>query len=214
MESPLRDLPICKKCSGSGWVPTKQAGLVRFRYCDCVTASKNRIRLTSIGIPPVYQDCTLANFQGSKETIKKVRQYIKDFDGSQGLIIFGKDDIQQMQLAIAVLKEINSKSWWYTCRFVSWPELVMSLRASYTGAEGSEAEILKPLTVPVLLFLSGIGYEYKKSDWSQSILYYLVNSRFEQKRGLILTLAPGSTVEKLGSRIEQRINEMCRRVSL
>lgn len=96
-------------------------------------------------------------------------------------------------------------------KFVSVPELLGQLRATYgskhgsgewRGSEGSESEILGELARAPLLALDDLGV-VKTSDWVRDRLYTLINRRYVAGRPIVATMNEG--LEALGRRLGQRI---------
>ena len=96
-------------------------------------------------------------------------------------------------------------------RFVSVPELLSQLRATYgsergsgewRGSEGSESEILEELGRVPLLAMDDLG-AVKASDWVRDRLYTLVNRRYVAGRPIVATMNEG--LEALGRRLGRRI---------
>ena len=96
-------------------------------------------------------------------------------------------------------------------RFVSVPELLSQLRATYgsergsgewRGSEGSESEILEELGRVPLLAMDDLG-AVKASDWVRERLYTLIKRRYVAGRPVVATMNEG--LEALGRRLGQRI---------
>jgi len=74
--------------------------------------------------------------------------------------------------------------------FVSLPDLLEGIRASFSRERGdgreSEASLLWPVTHAQALILDDMGAE-KKSEWSFSVVYTLIGGRYNSMRPTIVT---------------------------
>jgi DNA replication protein DnaC len=94
--------------------------------------------------------------------------------------------------------------------FVAVPELLLSLRESYSKNDTSEGEIISKYTEGSLLVLDDLGAE-KSTEWSINILYIIIDRRYRDEKKTIITsnLSLDELADKLDDRIASRIAGMC-----
>jgi DNA replication protein DnaC len=98
-----------------------------------------------------------------------------------------------------------------SCIFVSFPDLLAEIRATYGKNDKSEKEVMDKYMNAHLLLLDDF-MTTRPSDWVIDILYHLINHRYEYMKKTIITsnLSLEDLEEKLGDqRITSRINRMC-----
>lgn len=108
-----------------------------------------------------------------------------------------------------------------TVRFMAGGEFLRRLRDSFDG-EGTEGGIIRSLSTCDLLILDDLGKD-KPTDWAVSMLYQLVDARYNEDRPIVVTsqYERDQLLERfaLGERdtaeaIVSRLFEMCPRVRL
>ena len=98
-----------------------------------------------------------------------------------------------------------------TPKFVSVPELLAEIRRTFNNPDLDEAAVLAKYSETEFLVLDDLGAE-KSSEWVMSVLYLLINRRYEDMRTTVIT-SNFNLIElddKLGdARIPHRIGRMC-----
>ena len=74
----------CVKCGGSGWILVERDGLSGAERCDCVEEDRSQRLEENAGIPPLYANASLENFQnfgnpGLSEVQNIVRGYTREY---------------------------------------------------------------------------------------------------------------------------------------
>ncbi len=95
--------------------------------------------------------------------------------------------------------------------FITVPDFLNDIIATYDDNSRSAQEYLDRLTKAHLLVLDDLGAE-RSTDWALSMLYLLINRRYEEMNHTIFTsnLFLDELAEKMGDeRIPGRIERMC-----
>ncbi len=116
-------------------------------------------------------------------------------------------------LAAAMMRELALLG--QTCVFVSVPDLLGQIRATFGQRDGGSAteKLIDATRAAEILLLDDAGAHYVREEdgWAEEILYRIVNGRYDLKRRTVLTtnLRPGNKLkEKLGERSYARLREV------
>ncbi len=131
---------------------------------------------------------------------------------SPSLLILGRTGTGKTHQAFGAIRYLAAKG-----VTVGWhADTAPGLFASLRPREGTdtEGEYRKIAGVPLLL-LDDLGAA-KSSEWTEEILYRLVNDRYEAMLpGLFTSNIPaGQLRDALGARVASRLAEMCQQVAL
>lgn len=220
---------VCEKCGGTGWVLVEEGGVELARRCDCAEVVAREQLIEKAGIPKRYRHCTLETFElwnPEDPTLAKAQRSVREFvdlypSGEKGLLLMGSVGTGKTHLAVSALQQImREKNPLVRGRFADFASLVQELQMVF-GVAGGSRSILRPLINAELLVLDELGAG-KTTPWVMDILYYLVNTRYNEGRVTIFTTNfsdfPKSVEESLTDRVSQRIrsrlHEMCRRLEL
>lgn len=193
---------VCSLCDGTGWKNIAIAGKAnRVTRCDCRVAARAQRLLAQAEIPRQYEHCTLADFdvtfRSATESLKRalmtatrfVEQYPLE---KEGMLLWGDCGTGKTHLAIAILKELVQQKG-TRCLFRGYSALLKQLQATYNrqmiadeGVVLTEYSILRDVTDVEVLVLDDLGAE-KSSDWTLSMLYHVINERYNQGRTTIIT---------------------------
>ena len=222
----------CTLCDGTGWFLTEEDGVELVRRCECAEGRMRERLLEGAGIPARYRDCTLGGFEiwdPKNGTTKLARNAVQEFVDlypivKKGLLLMGPVGSGKTHLAVAALSQIISeKRPPVRGRFVDFTSLVLEIQMTFDGW-GSSREILRPLIKADLLVLDELGAG-KTTPWVMDLLYYLVNTRYQQGRTTIFTTnyvdrsesSPDDReylADRVSRRIRSRLFDMCRKVEL
>jgi DNA replication protein DnaC len=220
----------CPRCSGSGWIPLDSDSL-RVEPCACQGDLRRRQRISAASIPRRYYHCRIDNFHdrgtGSLVAAKrKVQEFVDAWPAQRdgrGLLLMGGCGAGKTHLAVAALLEIIQCGKPGRLLFSNFQDLIQAIQASFDDdAATSKAEILRPLIETDLLVLDELGSQ-KPTTFVQDILYYVINSRYNEERVTVFTTnyvdeLAKSTDENLsiriGERLRSRLHEMTEEVRL
>src|SRR5258706_108612 len=203
----------CPRCGGSGWVPIA-GDKFRVEACTCQGDLRKRQRIAGANIPKRYLDhCTLTTFYDKNSPIlvaarRRVQEFIDMWpmtDHGRGLLLMGSCGVGKTHLAVAALIEIINSGKTGKVLFTNFQDLIQEIQASFDdNSAASKSEILRPLLEADLLVLDELGSQ-KPTPFVQDILYYVINSRYNDERTTIFTTNyfDDATVE--GQRMSDRI---------
>lgn len=173
--------------------------------------------MASASIPKRYEHCSLDSFKDKSTVLKNARTRVQEFidlwpatDGGRGLLMMGGCGVGKTHLAVAALVEIINSNKPGRLLFCNFQDLIQEIQASFDSDEvPSKSEILRPLLETDLLVLDELGSQ-KPTTFVQDILYYVINSRYNEERTTIFTTnyfdtPPESKEESLGQRIGTRL---------
>jgi DNA replication protein DnaC len=124
-----------------------------------------------------------------------------------GIVSAGKT-IHACNLLLQHLKYHFMKVIPLTCKFMSVPYLLLEIKSTFSDvSEITETDLIKKYSNIDVLVLDDLGAE-KMTEWAYSVLYVLINERYEKDKITIFTsnLSLNELSEKLGDdRIPSRI---------
>lgn len=207
---------ICSRCNGSGWIPLPGDGL-RVEPCRCQGDQRRRQRLATAQIPKRYEHCSLDNFRDAQPVLRNAKKRVQEFidlwpnvPEGKGLLLMGGCGAGKTHLAVAALLEIINSGKPGRVLFANFQDLIQEIQASFDSDEvPSKGEILRPLLEADLLVLDELGSQ-KPTQFVQDILYYVINTRYNEERATIFTTnyldhPADPKVEKLEERISTRL---------
>ena len=215
--------PDCKRCNNTGWLPLSGDSL-RVEPCGCQGDLRRRQRLTGASIPKRYMHCTLASFREKSQTLRVAKKRVEEFvdgwpgaDDGRGLLLIGPCGAGKTHLAVAALLEIIDTGKNGRVMFSNFQDLIQEIQASFDNDQvPSKSELLRPLLEADLLVVDELGSQ-KPTTFVQDILYYLINTRYNEERTTIFTTnypdRPADTKsenleQRIGTRLRSRLYEM------
>ena len=217
----------CDRCNGTGWVPLP-GDAMRVEPCGCQGDLRRQQRLASAQIPKRYQHCALDTFKIGSPTQKNARTRVEEFvdlwpstDEGRGLLMMGPCGSGKTHLAVAALVEIIGAGKPGRVLFSNFQDLIQEIQASFDNDQvPSKSELLRPLLEVDLLVLDELGSQ-KPTTFVQDILYYVINTRYNEERTTIFTTNYTDTAEgkeeplgqRIGVRLRSRLYEMTNLIS-
>ena len=212
----------CTRCNGSGWIPLDSDSL-RVEPCSCQGDLRRRQRISAAVIPRRYYHCRIANFHDRNTASliaakRKVQEFVDVWpmlrDG-RGLLLMGGCGAGKTHLAVAALLEIIQCGKPGRLLFSNFQDLIQAIQASFDDdATTSKAELLRPLIETDLLVLDELGSQ-KPTTFVQDILYYVINSRYNEERVTVFTTNYVDELsDRIGERLRSRLHEMTEEVRL
>jgi DNA replication protein DnaC len=221
---------LCPRCNGSGWVPLSGDSL-RVEACLCQGDLRRRQRIAAANIPRRYLDhCTLHTFyEKNNASLFTAKRRVQEFcdawpmtDSGRGLLLVGACGVGKTHLAVAALMELIASDKRGRLLFSNFQDLIQEIQASFDeGSAVSKSELLRPLIEADLLVLDELGSQ-KPTTFVQDMLYYIVNTRYNDERATIFTtnyfddaaIDGQRLADRIGDRLRSRLHEMTELVAI
>lgn len=216
----------CPHCQGTGWIEHQRAvGVPTMVVCSCQGEQRRQQRVASAHIPKRYEHCTLDSFRDKSLPVlrvarRKVQEFVDAWPGTdegRGLLLVGGCGVGKTHLAVAVLVEIIRSGKPGRMLFSNFQDLIQEIQASFaTDSPVNKSEIIQPLLEVDLLVLDELGSQ-RLTPFVQDILYYIINTRYNEQRTTIFTTnyvdTPADPKEenlgaRIGTRLRSRLYEM------
>lgn len=219
----------CPVCQGLGLVKTEKGS----RPCECQTRRREDIRLRRVGIPPAFELASFESFwpeNHARLALLKARKFAQEFPGERGagLMFWGSVGTGKTHLAVAIARElVETKG--IEARFLTVPELLDRLKASYAGESEREtqARIFGDILSADLVVIDELG-AVRLTDWVFDTVELLIGRLYNESRSMIVTtnyqnLPPGATSgneyyratrpetlgDRIGARMFSRLQQRC-----
>lgn len=214
------------EATGSHGRPVQSFNLGSIEYWQDHLSIPPEFHPESCGIPTLYRECTLDNFQGNPSLIASLRKY-----SGGGLLIFGNTGVGKTHLAVGLMRELDRKQWISRCQiniqrlserkkpitraekprpgkqFVTVPELLFEIRKSFNvDSNFTEERVLDRFSNVRLLVLDDLG-SGKASDFALDTLCFIIDRRYREQRDTIITsnLSLDQIEDRLNARIASRL---------
>jgi DNA replication protein DnaC len=182
--------------------------------------------LEATRIPRRYAECSLSNYQPSKNNSSQLRAFnfayrlVREYPAvDQGLLFMGTVGVGKTHLSVAILRGLTEKG--VPCLFCEFGALLKEIQGSYNPlAQTSELKVLAPIFDAEVLVLDELGAS-KTTDWVRDTMMQVIGTRYNERKLTIFTTnyfdeRPSEREEtledRIGSRLRSRLYEMCRTV--
>ena len=212
------------RCDGSGFLYDEAARTAR--PCSCRPARIARKRAAALAgrIPKRYRGVSfdrepvVSIERLHPAVIREVRHYVghvaERIDAGRGIWFTGGVGTGKTTLAMLISAAAMEAD--RTVAIYSLPRLLGMLRDSYAdGARHSLGDLIDQLSAVDLLHIDDVGAE-QSSPWVLEQLYSIVNTRYEDRRAIVVTTnlitgreSDGPLREQIGDRTVSRLWEMC-----
>ena len=181
-----------------------------------IEAEQNKARrlLSESNLGRRFSERTFDNFDSSrnKQAFEKAFAYAENFEdmmrNGKGLVFIGEVGTGKTHLAAAITNHVI-KNYGIVAKFGAFVDLLEQMKKQF-GQNVSDDQILDVLLSVPLVVLDDVGKE-RQSEWTRSILYQVVNSRYEAYKPMIFTSndEPRMLEQNIGEATFSRLVEMC-----
>jgi DNA replication protein DnaC len=203
-------------CDGSGFVVDEATNTASDCRCRAQRIARSRASSLEARIPNRYREVSFEQLEGDSLSafsaqVSIVRRFVgrisQNVDEGNSMWIMG--DIGTGKTALAMLVSKAALEAGKTVAIYSLPRLLSLIRESIEHDEGVVG-FLERLSAVDLLHIDDVGAE-NRTDWALEQLYTIVNTRYEERRSIVLTtnLTHDELAEQVGERIVSRLVEMC-----
>lgn len=201
-------------CDGSGFIVDEQTNTARDCPCRAQMIARNKARSLSGVIPERYRDVGFDRFPVTEidprivaATRRFTDQIESKLDAGAGLWFMGPVGTGKTTLAMLVTKAALEAG--RSAARYSLPGLLSQIRKTFDG--GDHNDLLERLTAVDLLHIDDIGAE-QTTPWVLEELYSIINSRYEERRSVVITtniLDRDELCRQITERTVSRLTEMC-----
>src|SRR5258708_35221629 len=183
------DCPICR---GTGWKIEERNGISGAAKCECARADLLRQSLAMSGIPSLYRNASLENFEAQGQTALQtvmmlVRGYAREDPNvdKPGLLLIGEPGTGKTHLAVSALRQLIGRG--YQGLFFDYQNLLQKIRSSYDPASGSgDREAYSTALDAEVLLLDDLG-AHRITDWVEDTVTSLITYRCNHRKPIIAT---------------------------
>jgi DNA replication protein DnaC len=203
-------------CDGSGFVVDEATNTASDCGCRAQRIARRRAGSLEARIPNRYRAISFEQLEGDSLSafpaqIAMVRRFASHISQNleEGHSMWIRGDIGTGKTALAMLVSKAALEAGKTVAIYSLPRLLSLIRESIERDEGVVG-FLERLSAVDLLHIDDVGAE-NRTDWALEQLYTIVNTRYEERRSIVLTtnLDHEDLAGQVGERIVSRLIEMC-----
>ncbi|HLJ25331.1 MAG TPA: ATP-binding protein [Candidatus Angelobacter sp.] len=237
----------CSRCKDdpAGWIDVVVDGRHRVERCECWHRRRAKRLLECAGLPEEFDGRTLENYECGNSALEMARLAARRFvDGwpglkeKPGLVMWGHGGGGKTHLAVAIARLVIELKG-ARCLFRSYSALLQQLQGTFNtgqvedeyGNVATAYELVRDICECDVLIVDDIGPE-KLSEWNRSMLYHVVNERYNHRRATVVTtnlpwdslavagngaqraMRVESLRDRVGERVHSRLAAMCRVVEV
>lgn len=205
------DCPLCQ-----------DTGFVDGRRCRCLVEEMRKLSIEQLNHISPLQKNTFDTFDLSfypnetdpktgqnpymsmQRVLRYCRQYAENFrPGNPSIFMMGETGLGKTHLSLAIAGEVAAKG--YNVVYGSAQDLLRRVENEHFG-RGEDQNTLETMLDADLLILDDLGAEFG-SNFTQSIVYNILNSRLSSDRPVIIStnLKAGELEEKYAKRVVSRL---------
>jgi DNA replication protein DnaC len=212
--------PNCPHCNGIGYLrrelPIDHPKFGRIEICSCRDAAvrdRIRSRLFQFSDLDELKDLTFDSFNSrgrmglgeqQQESIERAFNQARTYANSTKgwLLIQGRYGVGKTHLAAAIANECASRG--IPTLFLTVPDLLDSLRASYNADDTTFKERFEQIRGAPLLILDDFG-THSATEWAREKLFQILNYRYINQLPLVVT--SNLALEEIEGRIRSRLSD-------
>jgi DNA replication protein DnaC len=202
-------------CDGSGFLVDEGSNTASDCGCRAQRIARRKAATLEARIPNRYREVSFEQLEGGLSPYAPQLSLVRRFTNriaeniEQGNSMWIMGDVGTGKTALAMLVSKAALEAGKTVAIYSLPRLLALIRESIEREEGVVG-FLDRLSSVELLHIDDVGAE-NRTDWALEQLYTIVNTRYEERRSIVLTtnLDHKELAEQLGERIVSRLVEMC-----
>jgi DNA replication protein DnaC len=204
------------RCDGSGFLYDEEKRRAYACSCRPRRIARRKARKLAGVIPRRYQGVSFDRPPVTEiypPVVRAVRAYVDQVDErlDEGRGIWFHGDVGTGKTTLAMLISAEALKRGHSVAIYSLPRLLGILRETFQEeSEASLTQLLDRLAAVELLHIDDVGAE-QSSPWVLEQLYTIVNSRYEDRRSIVVTtnLDVDELREQIGERTVSRLVEMC-----
>ncbi len=223
----------CEECKDKHFTFEQKNGRDVARRCDCFFQRMAKQLIQNARIPKMFAHASLENYQAENVSAATVKLRVGSFIDTwpvvdpPGLVLCGPYGCGKTHLSVAILNSLILNRGARGI-FRSYSDMLQQLQATFTtryvededrDVQVTAYDIISDVLECDVLVLDDIGKE-KLTDWNLSMLYHLINQRYNHRRSTIVTTnlpwmlpmpARGqeSLRERVGEAVHSRLEQMC-----
>lgn len=162
-----------------------------------------------------YQNALVQNLDPRVQEVVRSHFDKEALRVTKGVFFTGGTGVGKTYALHAIQKRINELAGYNSCTGIeNWTELLFELKEKISANQIRDF-LSNHVTNRNHIFIDDVGAE-KQTEWSQEMLYMIVNRAYEQCHALFIVtnLTVEQFTEKYGERITSRLVEMCEVVEL
>lgn len=195
----------CPKCNGKGYI--QKSRLEKgFWYpdvyeCECLSKTKNEIRIKKSGLADVIERYTFESFKTKEEWQKRLKASAEKFAENPGnwFYVGGQSGCGKTHICTAIVKTLMEKG--LESKYIIWTEEITKLKANKNKDE-EYRQLIEPIETAKVLYIddflklpSGARSTPTQSDIMTA--FEIINYRYNNRGRLITIISSEHTVEDL-----------------